>query len=410
MTRLIGAAFAVVLTAATTVSAAEEDSSRSDSSRTAASAPALPGRVRRQQPTATPDWVNAIPDRIGDVLVEKHWYREGEVWGLAKTIPDKGYPYDEMGSATFVGLVKQYNLFDRVGELNEEARLKALRFWQSWQDPQTGRFSDPRDPQRVVNEKYVVGLISSLGGKPLYPWSTTGTDKKIETTTFLKRSQSDPDWQNGGWGVGSHTGFMAVEIFEAINNGQPELIPDLEKGIEQILTHQDADGLWGPAPGEPMRRIGGTLKIVGRLYFKMGMKLPRTREMADTLIRLSASGDWFRHGANSCVPRNVAEVTAYCLEVSPYRREDLLKVLDRLADDYRQWVNPDGSTLIRRGDRDSVGLQYTTIYGLGILGAYLNWQDCRLPNPLADNPRGAGFRYKPAIGAHGKVSISDRGE
>ncbi|NLE57787.1 MAG: hypothetical protein GX616_05460 [Planctomycetes bacterium] len=367
-------------------------------------------RVRRQSPSKTPARFNAIPDRIADILVAKHLCKDGEVWGLARTVPDKDHPYDEMGSCTFASLAKQYNLYDKVGPLDDDARAKALEFWQSWQDPATGRFKDPRDPKRQVNEKYVVGLIDQFGGEPLYKWTTTGTDKKIETKTFLARTHKDPGWADGGWGVGSHTGFQAVEIFEAINNGQVELIPDLEKGIQQILSHQDpGDGLWGPPSAELMRRIGGTLKVVGRLYFTMGMHAPHTRELTDAMIKHSRNGDWYKHGADSCVPRNAAEIAAYCLEVSDYRREELLAVLESLAKDYESWVLPDGQTLIRRGDAGSVGLQYTTMYGLGIIGAYLHWDDCRLPNPLADDRRGQGYRYQLVLRPDGSVKVTDTG-
>lgn len=363
-------------------------------------------RVRRQKPAKTPTWVNAIPDRIGDLLVEKHWHRDGEVWGLAKRTPDSDLPYDEMGSATFLGLVRQYNLFDRVGALDEAARAQALQFWQSWQDPKTGRFFDPRDPERTVNEKYVVGTIHSLGGEPLYKWTTTGASKKIETDIFLARTNTDPDWARGGWSVGSHTGLMAVEILNAINDGQTELIPDLEKGLEQILSHQDpTSGLWGPPEAEPMRRIGGTLKVIGRVYFKMGMIAPHTRELADTLVEYQRSGKWFKHGEDSCVPRNVAEIIAYCLEASGYRRADLLDAMESLGRDYRHWVTPRGETLMHRDRPDDVGIQYTTLYGLGIVGGYLHWSDCRLPNPLANSDRGIGFKYRPVVTAAGRVQV-----
>jgi hypothetical protein len=367
-------------------------------------------QVRRQTPVPTPAWVNAIPDRLGDILMEKHHYPEGPVWGLARRVPEQDLTYDEIGSATFIGLVKQYELFDCVGPLTEDKRIEAIEFWQSWQDPKTGRFKDPRDPDRQVNEKYVVGLIRSLGGEPLYEWTTTGTSKKIETDVFLKRTQTDPDWQRGGWGVGSHTGFMAVEICRAVNVGQIELIPDLEEGMERILSHQDpASGLWGPSRTESMRRIGGTLKVIGRFYFALGMKVPYTRELADTLIDYQMTGKWFANGADSCVPRNVAEVIAYCLEASDYRRKDLLAALESLGEDYQHWVLPDGRLLMHRDDPNSVGLQYTTMYGLGIIGGYLNWEDCRLPNPLAGRKCGGELRYRPMLQHDGSVKVVDTG-
>lgn len=128
-----------------------------------------------------------------------------------------------------------------------------------------------------------------------------------------------------------------------------------------------------------MKRIGGTLKVVGRLYFRMGMR----------------------------VPRNVAEVAAYCIEVTDYRRTELLQVLDKLVEDYQAWVLPDGRTLFRRGDTNSVGLEFTTIYGLGLMGVYLNWEDCRSPNPMADGRRGQRYRYQPVLKADGTVKVVD---
>lgn len=409
--RCCGPVFLLVVAASGMAAPTSKPSARTQPAETSSRNRQILERVRKPMPGRTPARFNTIPDRLADVLVEKHLYKDGEVWGLAKTVPDQGYPYDEMGSSTYAGLVKQYNLYDKVGPLDDAARIKALKFWQNWQDPATGRFKDPRDPERQVNEKYVVGLIGQLGGEPLYKWTTTGTEKKIETGTFLERSRQDPDWERGGWGVGSHTGFQAVEIFEAINKGQIELIPDLEKGVQQILSHQDPrDGLWGAPSAELMRRIGGTLKVIGRLYFKMGMQVPHTRELADAMTSHSRDGDWYKHGANSCVPRNVAEVTAYCLEVSDYRHDELLEVLESLAKDYDSWVLPDGRTLIRRGNPSSVGLQYTTLYGLGIIGAYLHWEDCRLPNPLADNPRGHGYRYQVRLFPDGSVKVIDTGQ
>ena len=45
-------------------------------------------RVRRPTPAKTPAWVNAVPDRIAETLVERHLFKDGEHWGLAKSSPD----------------------------------------------------------------------------------------------------------------------------------------------------------------------------------------------------------------------------------------------------------------------------------------------------------------------------------
>jgi hypothetical protein len=350
--------------------------------------------VRRPRPAQTPARVNVITDRMADVLIRKHLCPTAEYWGSAKASPDQSLPFDEIGTARLIRLIAEYDLYNRIPKPDKASRLKALRYWQSWQDPATGCFNDPRDPHRTVNEKYVLAIIHGLGGQPLYPWTATSTSGKIETRLFLDRTRSDGDWQQGGWGVASQAGFQAIEICKAINAGQTELIPDLEKGLEQILSHQDpGDGLWGPPSAELMNRIGGTLKVVGRLYFTLGMHVLHTRELVDSLVRHSRNSDWYKSGQSSCVPRNVAEVSAYCIEASNYRRTELLEVLDRLAEDYRSWVLPDGTMLMQRGNPGSEGVEYVSIYGLGVIGAYLHWADCRLPNPLADGPRGEGYRY-----------------
>jgi hypothetical protein len=48
------------------------------------------------------------------------------------------------------------------------------------------------------------------------------------------------------------------------------------------------------------------------------------------------------------------------------------------------------------------------MYGLGIVGAYLHWEDCRLNNPLAGSPRGIGSRYQ-VMETEGKVKVVDTG-
>ncbi len=368
-------------------------------------------RVRREKPSPTPRRFNAIPDRIGEILIDKHHHPHPKLWGLAKRVPAQDLPYDEVGSATFFNLVREFDLYARVGELDDTTRRRTLEYWQSWQDPETGRFHDPDRPDRVVNEKYVVGLIGALGGEPSVPWTTTSTSKKIETDVFLKRTKQDEDWARGGWSVGSHTGLMAVEIFRHIDglpDGEapdPQLAKDLERGMNQILAHQDpCTGLWGAPDADPMHRIGGTLKVIGRFYYALGLEVPHTRKLTDTLIDYQRTGTWFKHGQDSCVPRNVAEIMAYCLEADDYRRDDLLDAMALLAKDYEHWVTPEGHTLMHRDRPDTVGIQYTTIYGLGILGGYLHWEDCRLRNPLDGRARG-GKRCRVELDDDGDVQL-----
>lgn len=147
-----------------------------------------------------------------------------------------------------MGLVNEYNLFDKVGQPDETTRAKTLRYWQSWQDPKPGRFKDPRDPKREVNEKYVVGVIRGLGGELLHPWTSTSDSGKVETQLFLKCAKSDPDWAQGGWGVGSHTGLQAFQIFDGINQGQTEFIADLGRASNRFFRTRTPTTVCGGRP------------------------------------------------------------------------------------------------------------------------------------------------------------------
>ena len=374
-------------------------------------------RPRRRKPSPTPEWVKRIPQRCREVLVERHLYKDGEVWGLARRLPDGELPYDEAGSAAFYRFVRRFDLWDKVPPLTDHERQKALRFWQSWQDPETGVFKDPRDPDRRIHEKCVVEIIRHLGGEPLYPrkqsQQAAGRDEsgKIDTTIFLKRTRDDPNWAEGGWAVAQDTGRQAREIFYAINDGHTYLIPDLEKGIEQIMSHQAPDGLWGSPSGRLAVRLGGALQIIHRLYFSMGTKVPRNKELADSLIKYERSGDWYDCGSDFCVPQNVLILTAYCLEVSDYRREDLLGVIESELKVYEQeWVLPDGTLLIHRGDKTSACVENVHMQALGVIGYYLNWQDCPFENKFRTKSEAEldkEFRYRLVINQAGSARVVD---
>jgi len=383
-------------------------------------------RSRAAQPAPAPDWVKAVPDGIARLLVEKHLFRGGPVWGLARRFPDSKLDYEEEGTAICLGVIRDLKLFDRVPGYNEAERQKMIRFWQSWQDPRTGRFVDPRDRKREVNDKYVIGILNWLGAKPLYPWSTTVARPQaaapspwrpvadtaaparpyahVDTRLFLQRTREDPDWAQGGWGVGSHTGAMAMELCDAVDAGRDDLIADLERGLNQILAHQGTDGLWGPPSAPLTGRLGGALKLIQRLYFYRGLVVPRSRELADSLIQHQLAGDFFRANGDACIPHNTAILLGYCLEVSSYRRDDLLRALAGIVTDMRAYVNPDGGVAFRRGGPSGVDMVFMN--GLGVLGGYLHWQGCPFANPQCYQRRGAGYPHWLSLTADGQVKVT----
>jgi nicotinamidase-related amidase len=357
-----------------------------------------------REPQPTPAWIQAIPAQIAEMLIERHLYRAGEVWGLARRYADQELPYDEVGSSMFFTIARDYHLLDRIGGWNEEARLKAIRFWQAWQDPATGRFFDPRDRKRIVNEKYCGILLEALGGKPLYPHSLTSKTGEIDMAEYLRQAEKDPGWDQGGWGAGAHTGAMTVEIFEAIDGGRADLIPALEQGINFILGHQDADGLFGPPTAGLDGRVGGGLKVLARLHGRLGMALPRARALADSLIAHQLDGGFFRSSPCLCIPCNTAHLLVYCLEDSEYRRNDLLRAMESVAKDLQAWRNPDGSLAMYRGNPG--GVEMVFLATAGVVGACLNWKDCPLPNPIDQEIRGRKYRYQLRLLPDGQAKIA----
>ncbi len=385
-------------------------------------------RARAPEPGPAPEWVKRLPDGIAHLLVEKHLYKEGQVWGLAKRFPDSKLPYEEEGTAIFLNTVREYKLLDRIPGYNEEARQKMIRFWQAWQDPKTGHFVDPRDPARTVNEKYVMGILSWLGVRPLYPWTftTPAPTKKdgraperprlilaadaparpyahLDPTLFLQRTKDDPDWEQGGWGVGSHTGAMAMELLDAIDAGRDDLVAPLEQGLRRMLSHQGPDGLWGPTKAPLACRLGGALKVTLRLYFYRGLVVPRTRELADALVTHQLNGGFFKENGDTCIPQNTAILIAYCLEASDYRRADLLKAMESVAEDLKAYVNPDGGVAARRGGPSGVDMVF--LAGVGLVGDYLNWQGSPIANPHAYYRRGAGYPHRLMLTPDGGVKV-----
>ncbi len=368
-----------------------------------------------------PDWVKRVPDRMAEILVERHLCKNGPAWGAARRDPTgKLYghlEFEEIGSAGFCHLVEEYDLWDKVPPLTVREKKKSLQYWQSWQDPETGVFRDPRNLQRHVGEKYVVNLIRFFGGEPLYPQQKTQTmlardaSGKIDTKSFLDRAWNDPNWAQGGWGAGSNTGYIACQILDAINEGHTELIPDLEKGLEGILSHQDpASGLWGPPSADLDHRIGGTLKVVTRLYFTMGVNVPYAERLADSLIEHERNGDWYRVGQSFCVPQNVIWMAAFCLEACDYRRNDLLGVLKSKVKEYQEWVMPDGTLLLHRGDPTSACVENVHLTSLSILSGYLGWTDSPFKTPIdmtAIRKKWESYRYRPVVQSDGSVKIVD---
>ena len=77
------------------------------------------------------------------------------------------------------------------------------------------------------------------------------------------------------------------------------------------------------------------------------------------------------------VIRNTSELMTICLETSDYRRDELLDALAAQAEGFKPFL----------GD-------FYSQYGLGLIGGYLHWEDCKFKNPLELATRGANLTYR----------------
>lgn len=353
--------------------------------------------VRAREPRKTPEWVNGLARRGHRQRLEQaRALADAEVWL---------YSGDEL-ALDIKSLVNEMPLEELPG-YSPERRDGAVRFWQGWQNPTTGRFYDPAttdpsapaDPDDFCNEKYVIGAIRSLGAEPLHPHVTaapsTAAAGCIDPEFFLDFCANEPSWIEGGWHAGSWAGGMALELMNAIEDGQTDLVPVLEQGVATILAHQDPEtGLWGGPDAKPEYGLSGALKVLMRFHYYLGVEnLPHMARLGDTLIERQAV--WLAGpNTNDCFPRNAAEVMAICLEVSDYRRDDLFFALDALAQRY-ECMADDPRT-------------QTHEHGLGILAGYLHWRDCELYNPKAWLHRGLAYRRRVLVRPDGSVDVTLR--
>lgn len=114
--------------------------------------------ARRQDPTEPPPWVDAFALRAhGQRLAQARKTADGGTWLFCG---------NEQKSGIVMWLLARMPL-DALPGYSPKRQAEAVRFWQSWQNPVTGRFYDPAktdpanpdDPDAFCNEKYVIGIL-----------------------------------------------------------------------------------------------------------------------------------------------------------------------------------------------------------------------------------------------------------
>jgi len=287
-------------------------------------------------------------------------------------------------------LINYYGGLEKIPGYSEENQEKAIKFWQSWQQPD-GSFNNPFDANTPINYKYVPNILELLGAKALYK-STIGIkggSEKIDLNTFWSGCTTFHGL-NGQAAVAS-------EMFTRIHEGKTEYVPALERGIEIFLSRMNSvTGMFHEdkiPQNKQWSEYGSTanhMKCLSRLVGYSGVEnMPYRHRRADTLI---ANQRYFQF-ADVAVLRNTAEMYMQCIEESPYRREALLKALAKNAQAY---YNDEPWKSHLTGDY--------TIYAIQMFGPLLNWDGYEKKAPRTPHYNGIANSYRIVIGPFGRCA------
>ena len=385
-----------------------------------------------------PEWIGELHETIADWMMS---LADRENPGLFRISPDAPIPHDFPSSAVILGHLNAYHP-ERIVELtggDVDGLRRTFEHVARHQRSDTGLFIDPhldprlrdrdkpgveRDFRRAVTH-YTIGLVGALGGQPRYPYSDVGGTGDPDPEAYLADIRSR-DWSRP-WAAGSHAAGQTREMFLLMNDGRDDLLPYVREGIEFILSHQNPEtGMWGVADSPLSEQISGTLKVLGRFVFYLGMDVPHVERLADSCIRHHADGGFYAGGTDMCFPRNVAEMCVACLVTSDYRRDELLATLASIAETICTFRQPDGAFASHpsgvtpigwcgahvvdapeapRGDR--TGTQ-GAVWSLGMIARNLGWEELPWADPQGDwRDRIARLRYR-VMAEHGRVGIVPR--
>ena len=381
------------------------------------------------------EWVRSLPDAIADWTLS---VASPDRTGFFRACGDAEMSFDFPSSSVCRGFLAKTRPEARA-EL-DRLNAETAAFVQSCQQRETGLFIDPcldprfqspddaralRDFRHAVS-KYTLGLLSSMDAEPLHPYAETGEKGVPDAEAYLAYLKA-ADWTRP-WGTGSHTAGQTRELFNLLDQGHEELLPVVREGIENILSHQNPEtGMWGPSSIPLYEQISGTLKVVGRFLFSLGIDIPHAEKLADSCIKHHADRSFYADGEDMCFPRNVAEMCVACMELSDYRRDELAETLEDIAGFLRRWQMPDGAfasnpkgtgpigwcgaSICGRSPRPRSNVNGTqgAVWCLGMIGEYLGWEGMPFSNPQGGwRERVARRRYAVEILDGGRVEIVAR--
>lgn len=290
-------------------------------------------------------------------------------------------------------LLLSYGNLKNLPGYSKENYDQAVRYWQSWQDPTTGRFRNVDDPTAPINGKYMPALLTMLQVAPLYPWMADGgAGLNPESVTRICARRP---WYSTQF----HTAtFQQTCMLTAIHEGHSQYVPHLEQGLELLLPmiNPKTGMLGGPnnltgANWSDYSATADTLKGGARLVGYMGVEnLPYRHQRADHLLR---NLDHFCGSVS--VQRNMLEACVHCLTESTYRRDELYGAIEKIAQ----------SAMHGSPWETQHTASYVT-YLFCLAGGVLHWDlyDGRLPLTPQVLNNGVLHDWRILIGPYGRVA------
>lgn len=247
--------------------------------------------VRRDRPSSMPDWLKTERNRYRDTLLSeaKKSYEDTGIWFLAR---GNARETDEMETkAIWVDLLSFVQLKDLPG-YSDENHSKAIAFWQSWQNLETGQLYNPlyQDPQKPhikrhtpgnkadytpqsINAKYIPNILAALGAELPLPIMGIAT----QVRDIPEDDIFDELWEAIAARNPSPAGAFPFNAALALEAGNLHTIPQIEAGMGALLRAYNPDtGMWRPDPMRgfpwPDYRPSAGFKIISRICGYMGME------------------------------------------------------------------------------------------------------------------------------------------
>ncbi len=351
--------------------------------------------LRLGQPQPTPEFVQKY-NRLATAAAERDIAVDQQKtgrWFFAynRVGGDNGPEYATVHR--YSQLLLSYGNLENLPGYSKENHHQAVRYWQSWQDPTTGRFRNVDDPTAPINGKYMPALLTMLKVAPLYPWMADGgAGLNPESVTRICARRP---WYATQFHAAT---FQHTCMLTAIHEGHPQYVPHLEQGLELLLPmiNPRTGMLGGPdnlagSNWSDYSATADTLKGGARLVGYMGVEnLPYRHKRADHLLR---NLDHFC--GSVAVQRNMLEACVHCITESTYRREELYRAIEKIAN----------SAMHGSPWETQHTASYVT-YLFCLAGGVLHWDmyDGRLPLTPQVLNNGVLHDWRILIGPYGRVA------